>query len=196
MLGHYRHLGITQNLLIIELNRTLQIDHDQAATMCHRQFNSLAGVQTHIPHIHRRKGFGRTRLLSIRPGDQTQLTGLIGQCDLRDFGIQNRLIAGRRELVRGRQIDPKLDHFQLAAILTKRLGMKFLMHDAATCGHPLHIARPDHATATGGITMRDFAAVDNRDGFKAAMRMLANASFRLPCLELSGARIVQQQKRA
>ena len=50
------------------------------------------------------------------------------------------------------------------------------MENAGTGSHPLHIPGPDHATLTGGIPVRHFALVDNRDGFKAAMGMLTHTA--------------------
>jgi hypothetical protein len=52
--------------------------------------------------------------------------------------------------------------------------MKFLMDDPASGGHPLDVARADHAAIAGGIAMLDFAIIDDGYRLEAAMRVLAN----------------------
>ena len=53
------------------------------------------------------------------------------------------------------------------------------MDDACAGGHPLHVARSYFAASAAGIAMLNFAAVENGDGLKAAMRMFANSTARV-----------------
>jgi hypothetical protein len=68
--------------------------------------------------------------------------------------------------------------------------------DAAPSRHPLDIARADHTTLPGRVAMRDLALVDDRDGLKPAVRMLANPPRAACGRKIGRACIVEQQKRA
>jgi hypothetical protein len=74
--------------------------------------------------------------------------------------------------------------------------MIFLMDDPARGGHPLDVARADHAAIAGGIAMLDFAIIDDGYRLEAAMRVLANPAPIGRRRELMRARIIEQQERA
>ncbi len=51
----------------------------------------------------------------------------------------------------------------------------FLVHDAGTGGHPLHITRPQRAMIAQAVAMLDGACQNVSNGFDAAMRMPGKA---------------------
>ena len=53
--------------------------------------------------------------------------------------------------------------------------MELFVDDAATSGHPLHVASPDHATCAGGVAVFHFAVIDDGDGLEASVRVGAHA---------------------
>jgi hypothetical protein len=70
------------------------------------------------------------------------------------------------------------------------------MQQTGGCRHPLHIASADAAAIAHRVAMLQFALIDDRDGFKAAMGMLTDAAW-LGCRrKFEGRCIVEQQKRA
>ncbi|MNI36748.1 hypothetical protein D3C73_908120 [compost metagenome] len=60
----------------------------------------------------------------------------------------------------------------------------------------MHIARADQASGTGGITVFQFALINDSDRFETTMRMLAYAAPGTGGREGVGAGIIQQQERA
>lgn len=74
--------------------------------------------------------------------------------------------------------------------------MELFVDDAGRGGHPLHVAGTDLAAAAGGITVLQFALVDDGHGFETAMRVLADATTLGGGREFSRGGVVQQQERA
>jgi len=132
----------------------------------------------------------------IVAGDDPRLAGAARQVDRRHIGGEDALIAGGRHLVPGGQVDPELHHPEQPARLGIGWRMIFLMDDPARGGHPLDVARADHAAIAGGIAMLDFAIIDDGYRLEAAMRVLANPAPIGRRRELMRARIIEQQERA
>ena len=90
---------------------------------------------------------------------------------------RHNLVAGGRHFVFRGQVDPQLDHLQLAAAAGEGLRVELFVQDPDARRHPLHVAWTNHPAASGGVTMLYFTGVDDGDGFKSAMRMLTDAAF-------------------
>ena len=58
--------------------------------------------------------------------------------------------------------------------------MEFFVDDAVASGHPLHVAGGDGAAVAGAVAVGDFALQGEGDGFKAGVRVRADA-FRALC---------------
>src|ERR1700722_1377709 len=86
----------------------------------------------------------------------------------RHFRRLDVLVARRRHLQRRRQIGPKLKAVHAALVVALR---HFLMQDAATGGHPLHVAGAEIAAIAEAVAMLDVAGQHVGDGLDAAMRM-------------------------
>jgi len=72
--------------------------------------------------------------------------------------------------------------------------VKFFVQNSTRSGHPLDIAWADSPTLASGVPMRDFALIDDRHGFKAAMRMRADSTRRRSSGEDCRASKVKQQE--
>ena len=70
----------------------------------------------------------------------------------------------------------------------------FLMQDAGRGRHPLHVTGADAAAVAGRIAVLQFALIDDGDGFKAAMRMFADAALTVGRREFCRSGMIQQQK--
>src|SRR5690606_1269527 len=129
-------------------------------------------------------------------GNYTYRASLIGQNRCRNFMIENGLIPRSRHFVPGRQVHPKLHHFQATAGLRKGGRMKLLVHDTRAGGHPLHVSWPNDTTLAGRVAMSHFASVDDSHRLEPPMRMLAHTAWRSRRRKLGRARIIKQQKGA
>ena len=107
--------------------------------------------------------------------------------DLDAFDV---LVARRRHFQRGGQVGPKLEAVHAALRVALR---HLLMHDAAACGHPLHVAGAEHAAIAEAVAVLHRAIQDIGDGLDAAMRMPGEAGEIV--LRVVVAEIVEQQKR-
>src|SRR5207237_929468 len=94
--------------------------------------------------------------------------------DLGDVFALKPLIFGLRHFVLGWKIHPKLNHFKKATTFGIIKAVLFLMNKTRSGRHPLNVTRADFATAASRIAMFNFSGINNCDGFKATMRMLAN----------------------
>ena len=115
--------------------------------------------------------------------------------DLRDLRVEKFLIAGRRHFELGREVDPELDDVEEAAALGESGAVKFFVDDARGGGHPLDVAGADFAVVAAGVAVLELAGIDDRDGFKAAMGMLADATRGGAGRELVRAGVVEEQER-
>lgn len=86
------------------------------------------------------------------------------------------LISRGRGFILRRKIDPKLHHLKFTAPGRDVRRVIFLVQDAASGGHPLHITRPDDAPRAGGIAMLDLAVRNEGHRLKALMGMSADAA--------------------
>src|SRR6266705_337905 len=86
----------------------------------------------------------------------------------RDLGARHAAVARRHHLVRGRQVRPELEAVHGPALVT--VG-HLLVDDAAAGGHPLHIARGDHARVAEAVAVLDRAAQHVGDGLHPAVGM-------------------------
>jgi hypothetical protein len=108
----------------------------------------------------------------------------------RDVGSGDVLIARRGHLHRRRQVGPELEAVHLAGEIA--LG-HFLVHDAASGGHPLHVSRAQGAGVAEAVAMFDGAGQHIGNGLDAAVRMPGKALEVV--LRLVVAEIVKQQER-
>ncbi|SSM07810.1 Uncharacterised protein [Klebsiella pneumoniae] len=120
---------------------------------------------------------GRTADVVILAGNNPNLSGAVRQRHGGDRPSGNALVAGGRHFVFRGQVDPQLDHLQLAAAAGEGLRVELFVQDPGARRHPLHVAWTNHPAASGGVAMLYFTGVDDGDGFKSAMRMLTDAAF-------------------
>jgi hypothetical protein len=140
---------------------------------------------------HRRIRRHRRLPLRVAAGDQAQ----------RHAAFVPRRKAGRRVVMEFRcdlfvllrQADPDLDAMQALSRRTLRSGRAFGMHDAATRGHPVHVAGADHLLHSQAVAMGHRAFEQIGDGRKADVRMRAHVHA-LPRRELHGAHVIEKHK--
>ncbi|MNT48326.1 hypothetical protein D3C72_1851010 [compost metagenome] len=65
------------------------------------------------------------------------------------------------------------------------------MEDSGGGRHPLDITWTDSSAGTGGVPMRDFTLINDGNGLKSPVGVLANAALLLGGIEAIRARIVQ-----
>ena len=68
------------------------------------------------------------------------------------------------------------------------------MHDARACGHPLDVARAQHAAVARRVLVLELALQHVSDGLEAAMRMIGRAD-RLAGAVVDRPHLVEQQER-
>jgi hypothetical protein len=191
-----RHLRFAHHLLAVDLHRAVQHHQRRRAAFGNGQHHRLALAQPHVPDVDRREGVRRPLVALIVARDHAHAARAVRQVHLRDVLVQDALVARRRHLVPGRQVDPQLHHFKRPARARELARVEFLMQDARGRRHPLHVARADHAAVAGRVAVLHLALVDDGHGLKPAVRVLAHAARRPGRLELRRAGIVQQQKGA
>ena len=120
---------------------------------------------------------GRAADVVILAGNNPYLSRAIRQRDGGDRPGGNALVSGGRHFVFGGQVDPQLDHLQLAAAAGEGLRVELFVQDPGASRHPLHVAWANHPATAGGVTMFYLSGVDDGDGFESAMRMLTDAAF-------------------
>jgi len=87
-------------------------------------------------------------------------------------------------------------HLEYPAGFRERRRVELLVKNPCPGGHPLHLTGADHAAVAGGVTVDNFAVVDNRHRFKTAMRVRTNPTRPRACVEPVWTRKVEQQERA
>src|SRR5712691_3088728 len=93
----------------------------------------------------------------------------------RNLARGNLLVARPRHLQFRRQVHPDLESVHSAAFVADVARGHFGMHDAGTCGHPLHVARAKHAAMAGRVLVLELALQHVSDGLEAAMRVIGRA---------------------
>ena len=189
-----RQLPLACDFLAIDQHGAAEDHQGRVAPGVQVQRDRFTGVEAQVPHVNRREGMGRAMGTGELTGDQAQVTGVVGQWQHRNIAIHEGLVAGIGHFVLGRQVDPQLHHFQRSAATGEVLGVELLMENALGGGHPLHVAGADFATGTRGIAVLDFAVVDDGHGFKAAMRVLTDATTLFGGREFGRPGVVQQQE--
>ena len=112
-----------------------------------------------------------TRDVIHRPGDDADPDSILFVGG--DRGGGHFLIARLRHLeVRG-QVDPQLEAIDVSA---RAAAGHFLVQDAATGTHPLHIAGTDQAGVAEAVAMTGGAFEHVGDGFDAAVRVVGEAA--------------------
>src|SRR5215471_7849048 len=74
--------------------------------------------------------------------------------------------------------------------------MEFLMDDAVTRGHPLHVARTNLPAAPAGIAMFHFALEGDRHRLESLVRMRADPAALRGRTEFIRRGVIEHQKRA
>ena len=87
-------------------------------------------------------------------GDDGDLDPTIGARRDRNSIAGQILISGRRELVRGRQVDPDLETVRPAPVPAKGWRWQLRVHDAGARGHPLDISRADELALAGRVLVQ------------------------------------------
>ena len=83
----------------------------------------------------------------------------------------DRLVARRRELQPGRQVDPQLHAVRRAAVTERPLARDLVVQDPAAGGHPLRVALGDEAAAAVRVVVGDLPVEHVRDGLEPAVRV-------------------------
>src|SRR6185437_14850519 len=119
--------------LFAAIDRHMAGQHRNHRSMAFRQIERDVGTsaEPYIPDIHRTKCARRTARACEVTRNDTHPAGTMAEIDNRNVSVGNRLVAGRRHFVLGRQVHPQLDHPEWATGLGEGLGMKLLMNDTA-----------------------------------------------------------------
>ena len=192
----HHQLPFTCHALAIDQYGALQNHQRSRPALWAFQLGNPTLIQTQIPYIHGSEGLGRACGTVLFSGNHTHHASGIGQSDYRNLLVGNGLIASGSALIFGRQVDPQLHHFQGATRAGKGVGVVLLVQNARTGCHPLHITGTNRAALARGVVVRHLALVDDGDGFKTTVWVLANAAFVIARGKLGRAGIVQQQERA
>ena len=85
----------------------------------------------------------------------------------RDFGCTRAAVTGGHHLLGGWEVEPELE-----GLIPFRAGVEhFFVEDAAAGGHPLRVAAADGVFVAQAVFVGHLAAVDDGEGFDAAMGM-------------------------
>ena len=107
------------------------------------------------------------------------------------YGLRrNVLIPGRGHFQRRRQIRPELEAVHPALRVALR---HFLVHDAASRRHPLHVARAEAAAVAEAVAVFDVSRQHVGDGFDPPVRMPRKAGEII--VRVLVAEVVEQQER-
>src|SRR6202042_1464273 len=106
--------------------------------------------------------------------NDSQGAGARGQGYPRNLRAENILISGRRHLVLGRQVDPKLGHFQSAAAPHECGRVKLIVQYSRGRRHPLHVARTDYSAVARRVSMRNLTLINDGYGLEPSMGMFAH----------------------
>src|SRR5690554_642810 len=88
-----------------------------------------------------------------------------------NLSCSNGLITWRCHFVFSWQIDPELNHFKQATLLSKIRRMKFFMHYTCACGHPLYITGLYRTATATGVLVSHCTLISQGYSFKTTMRM-------------------------
>jgi hypothetical protein len=106
----------------------------------------------------------------------------------------DRLVARRRHLRRGREVDPQLHGLEQATPAAELLGGELLVLDAAAGGHPLGLALGDDAAAASRVAVGKLAVEHVGDRLEPAVRMPLRAPGLAGAVE-GGAGVIEEQER-
>ena len=191
---HDRQLGGAHVVAVVETDGAAQHEERRGVAFRQVECDTMADFQPQIPDVHRREAAGRADGIAMAAGDDARRAGIAGQRDHGNPIGGDALVAGRRHLVPGRQVHPQLHHLEAAAFLGERRAVEFLVDQAGSGGHPLHVAGADGAAAARRITVRDAAVIDDGHRLEAAVRMLADAELARGRREVGRAGVVHQQE--
>jgi len=106
-----------------------------------------------------------------RPGDDPQQRPAVRRGQQRHLPGADVLVARRRHLQPGRQVDPQLEAVEQAAADHEFLRRRLDVQDAAARGHPLGVAVGDQPAAAVGVLVTEGAVDDVGDGLEPAVRV-------------------------
>ena len=129
----------------------------------------------------------RTAGAVVLAGDDAHLIAVGGGHE-GDLMGPNVLIARRRHLGVGRQIDPQLEAPHEPVFLLRHFGMQ----DAASGRHPLHAAGLEQTAIALVVAVTHASGEHVGDGLEAAMRVLGEAADVV--VRIVGQEFVEQQK--
>src|SRR5258706_8460083 len=171
-------------------------DEEPAApAFAEAQAQAFSGAQLQIEELDRRERARRALRIPELARDHAYGARLAGEADGREIGGDQPLVLRRGHLQPGGQVDPELQNFEGPAAARERRAVELLVEQPRAGRHPLHVAGSDAALVARGVAMVDFAVVDHRDGFEAAVRMPVDAARRLRRLELHRPGMIEQQER-
>ena len=89
--------------------------------------------------------------------------------------VEDVLIAGRRHLEAGREVDPELDHLHGPSLAGELEAVLLFVHDPRGGRHPLDVARADPAVVAARVPVLDLALVGDGHRLETAVGVLAHA---------------------
>ena len=151
-------------------------------------------LEVQIPDIHRGERAGRAPGAGVLPGNDAGAAGAVRQRHLGDLRSGDALVAGGRHLVPGRQVDPQLQHLEVAALPGEFRAVELLVDQARGRGHPLHVTGANAAPAPRRVPVRHPARMDDGHRLEPPVRMRPDAEALAGGREFGRAGVVQQQE--
>ena len=156
---------------------TLRHDGHGVVGRRERDRQPATGRQVGVEHRDRREGVGGTAYAVEFARDDTDVpAAAVRQRHPRDVRLRDRLIPGRRHLLRARQVHPELHHVHAPAAPGERLLVVLLVEDAGARRHPLHVARADDSRVAGVVPVRDRTFPGEGHRLEATVRVPAHAA--------------------
>ena len=172
--GKYREVVHRHLVLPIHDDAPLGDKHGDGPVCGPRERERPSRMQGDSPQVHRAVGGRRSTCSGKFPGDDRDGTRIAAERDDRDVRRVKGLVVRGRHLLRGRQVDPQLDHVEIAARTGELRLVVLLVQHAGARGHPLDPALADDPAAAGAVVVGDAPAESHCHRLKSAVRVHAH----------------------
>src|SRR5258705_5294822 len=185
-----RHLPRERVRRPVEIAFALDDVGEDGVARLDRLGEGFSGRERHVEKERLGDDLAHRALSSLRLPRDDAHRGSAGGFDQRDLALLHLAVARLHHLAARRQVRPELKapHLSLAVALGH-----LLVDDAASGGHPLHVAGRDQAAVSQAVAVLHVAVEDIGDRLDAAMRMPGKAA--LVILRVLRMKRVQEQKR-
>src|SRR6266704_3004734 len=175
-LDQQRHLAVANlRALVPDEHRTLEHIHERLLLArercCHVRRSVYRPVLVDDRDVRVDHGARPERLARDHPHARASVLAL----RLGNLARGNLLVARPRHLQFRRQIHPDLEAVHPPALLADAARGHLGVNDARPGGHPLHVARAEHAAVAGRVLVLELALQHISDGLEAAMRVIWRA---------------------